>query len=387
MLDDSFEAKPADLTVLDAIARLAETVRLRLAEPQPWLSTLRRLSLARTLQASVQLAGLPVRMAEALDALDQTPAAEPASPAVAALSGCHLAWSYAAEAVRDPSLDLGPQVAKVIQFMMMSAGNRHGAGRYRVTGKRLTRGASDGWPLPAAEHIAPLLHKAFSRAESHPSANVHAADLHVQLALIQPFAAGNARTARLLHALVLARPLAIDPAFLALDAWFATHQAQTSALLAAILSGATPVSAWLPHSLRAQFSALSELTRRMDEFAELFSRLSQVFDQADLPERCRLPALEAALGVRLANARYMALAGVETHTATRDLKLLVETGFIVPEGEKRARHYRASARLAELRRATRRTREIVDPYAALQSSTNVPVTGLSTESAPLAILK
>jgi hypothetical protein len=51
-----------------------------------------------------------------------------------------------------------------------------------------------------------------------------------------------------------------------------------------------------------------------------------------LPERTALGLLEAASGGRIRNASYRVSADVSNNLASRDLKLLVDAGLLVPEG-------------------------------------------------------
>ena len=91
-----------------------------------------------------------------------------------------------------------------------------------------------------------------------------------------------------------------------------------------------------------------------------------------LPERCAAALYDAAFDLRLRNATYRSLveqsAGEEISalTASRDLGALVETGLLLPVGERRARHYRGSSGVKSLReriRAARPSRRIGDPFA------------------------
>jgi hypothetical protein len=71
---------------------------------------------------------------------------------------------------------------------------------------------------------------------------------------------------------------------------------------------------------------------------------------------------DSSLGLTLTNARYAALAEVESHTATRDLKMLVDAGWLSSSGEKKGRVYTATDTLRSVRKATRVARPVLDPY-------------------------
>ena len=62
---------------------------------------------------------------------------------------------------------------------------------------------------------------------------------------------------------------------------------------------------------------------------------------------------DAAHGWRVRNSGYRKHIDVSEEVAGKDLRLLVERGFLLPKGEKRGRIYVASPKLAELRARTR----------------------------------
>jgi hypothetical protein len=83
--------------------------------------------------------------------------------------------------------------------------------------------------------------------------------------------------------------------------------------------------------------------------------------RVNVPENDEPTLLDSNLGLRVTNARYRKDAEITDHTASRDLKRLSECGLLVPVGEKRARIYRPSKPILELRRPTRIRRPLEDP--------------------------
>jgi hypothetical protein len=75
-----------------------------------------------------------------------------------------------------------------------------------------------------------------------------------------------------------------------------------------------------------------------------------------------LALADAAVGLRVRNGTYRPIAEINDNLASRDLKSLVEQGLLVAEGEKRGRFYTASGSLNEIRRRTRETRRVEDPF-------------------------
>ena len=66
--------------------------------------------------------------------------------------------------------------------------------------------------------------------------------------------------------------------------------------------------------------------------------------------------------MRVRNATYRPVADVSDHLAGRDLKLLVEQGFLIPKGERRGRHYVASDDLLKVRVRVQEPRRVEDPF-------------------------
>jgi hypothetical protein len=70
---------------------------------------------------------------------------------------------------------------------------------------------------------------------------------------------------------------------------------------------------------------------------------------------------DATLGYRVRNATYRSAAEISETLASRDLKLLVDSRLLVPDGEKRGRAYIASPALKAIRERTREPRIADDP--------------------------
>jgi DNA-binding transcriptional ArsR family regulator len=87
-----------------------------------------------------------------------------------------------------------------------------------------------------------------------------------------------------------------------------------------------------------------------------------MLEELKLPERSSISVFDAALGLRITNARYRADAEVTELTASRDLKRLTDAGLLIPIGERRGRIYKGSDFLTNIRRGTRQPRPLDNPY-------------------------
>lgn len=108
----------------------------------------------------------------------------------------------------------------------------------------------------------------------------------------------------------------------------------------------------------------------MKESEQLWGDLEELAKSHELPERV-VPALfDAAIGYRIRNSTYRAVADSEDGeiteaTASRDLRQLVQAGLLEPRGERRGRLYTATREVLSLRRsivAARDPRDDSDPF-------------------------
>ncbi|WP_368854810.1 Fic family protein [Methylosinus sp. Ce-a6] len=202
-------------------------------------------------------------------------------------------------------------------------------------------------------------------SKSEP-AMVKAAMAHLNLAMIHPFRDGNGRMARALQTLVIALDGMLHPVFSSIEEWLGHNTQEYYAILAFTGQGKwnpeRSSQAWVRFCLKAHYHQAATLIRRNEEYSKLYEKLSALLEQLGLPERAGVPVLDAALGLRITNARYRADAEVTELASTRDLKRLCDAGLLIPSGEKRGRIYRASEILTKLRQEARLPRPSENPY-------------------------
>lgn len=105
--------------------------------------------------------------------------------------------------------------------------------------------------------------------------------------------------------------------------------------------------------------------RRVSEFHTALATAGPYIDGG----RTTFALADAAAGYRIRNATYRSIAEITDQVASRDLKLLVQSGFLVPDGEKRGRAYVGSPMLRSIRE---RTRELKPQSAPLFESPYLP---------------
>jgi hypothetical protein len=106
--------------------------------------------------------------------------------------------------------------------------------------------------------------------------------------------------------------------------------------------------------------------RRNEEAEGLFNEITKFIQLYSLQERVWFPLFDAALGLKVSNARYRKDAEITEFTASRDLKKLCELQLLVPHGERKMRTYTAAKILSDSWQRVRIKRAVEDPYEVVQ---------------------
>jgi Fic family protein len=212
---------------------------------------------------------------------------------------------------------------------------------------------------PSADDVPALMDDlvgSLNAADGTP-AIVRAAMGHLNLVMIHPFSDGNGRMARCLQTLVLAREGILDPTFCSIEEYLGRNTNEYYSILSGVGRGKwqpmNDARPWLRFCLTAHFNQATTLLKRTRETERVWSELELIIRSLNLPERVVFALSDATFGYRVRNASYRTVAEISETLASRDLKLLVEHGLLVPDGEKRGRVYVASDKLRSIRERTR----------------------------------
>lgn len=237
-----------------------------------------------------------------------------------------------------------------------------------ATGEILYEGAPIA-DVPAL--MSELIQALNDRADGTPSL-VRASMAHLNLVMIHPFSDGNGRMARALQSLVLGREGILEPTFSSIEEFLGrsdnTHQYYRvlKEVGGPSYQPSRDAYPWVRFALRAHFIQASTLTRRVDEYGQVYELVQQETQRRGLPDRMALALFDAALGFRVRNATYRPAADVSEHTAGRDFKILADKGLLVATGERRGRYYQASQLIKDIHVAVKRRRTpIPDPFEGL----------------------
>jgi Fic family protein len=168
---------------------------------------------------------------------------------------------------------------------------------------------------------------------------------------------------------VLAREGVLDPTFSSIEEYLGRNTADYYAVLGEVGQGTwhpeRDALPWVKFCLTAHYRQAETLLRRTNEMERLWNLIEAELEAKRLNERLVFALSDAAVGWRVRNSGYRKHVGVSDEVAGKDLRLLVEKGYLVPQGEKRGRVYVASPYLQQLRASTRVSAgSLAEPFMA-----------------------
>lgn len=372
------ELTDADWRVLREIDAQREKLRLYTAHnPKRWSGTLRKATLARAIRGSNSIEGYVASLDQALAAVDhEDPPLDEKTETWQAINSYRLAMTYILQACEDPTFEFGKQFLKSLHFMMMQWDMSKSPGQWRTGGIFVvdSRFPDPIYEGPDPEMVDSLVDELvdYIKLRTGSSVLVKAAMAHLNLAMIHPFRDGNGRMARALQTLVLAQDGLVHPIFSSIEEWLGGNTPEYYRVLAAMSDGGWSPSfnagPWIRFCLTAHYQQALTTIRRHEEYDALFQRIDAIAKEQGFHRRMEMPLFDAALGMQMTNARYQREADVSMHIATRDLRLLVEQGYLEARGEKRGRYYVASEKLRIHRLETRMKKPAPNPYAGSGAS-------------------
>lgn len=357
--------------VEEATARIRSDLRLHVAaEPRRWTGWLARMTRARALAASNSVDGINVSHDDAIAAIDGEDPANTDRDTWRAVMGYREAMNYILQRRQSPSFRITEDVLLAVHFMICQSDLAAHPGQYRP-----------GWVGVRNAQTGNLVHEGVDRGELEPriqellqyvneadveSLFLRAAMTHLNLVMLHPFTDGNGRTARCIHAAVLATDGIVAPEFSSIDEYVGYNQQGYYEVLSEVGGGGwnptRNAKPWVRFCLSGHYRQSQTILRRTKEIERIYEELLNLVQNNGLPERTVMALVHAAFG-RVRNSSYRVSADVSDNLASRDLKMLVDARFLLPEGEKRGRFYVAGPRVGEIRRRFRLPRAVDDPFA------------------------
>lgn len=377
--------------VLALIEKLREELRDRVAEPRRWNGSLRRMSFAKAVQGSNSIEGYDASLDDVVAAVDGEPTVGADAQTEEALLGYRDAMTYVLQIADDQMMNVDEGALKSLHFMMLKHDLEKNPGRWRP-GAIYVRRESTGeivYEGPDHELIPGLIEEMLGQLEEEDChVIVKAAMAHLNLVMIHPFSDGNGRMARCLQTLVLARDQIVVPVFSSIEEFLGRNTQTYYEVLGDVGQGSwqpqNDARKWVRFCLRAHFLQARTLLQRREEIESVWLACFELAERHKLPERCTAALMDAAYGFRVRRRSYQNAAriswGEEVRdvTASRDLKAMVQSGLLLPVGERRNRHYLASEELKAIHddiRARRAPREERDPFNIVRNGEQLSLPG------------
>ena len=285
-----------------------------------------------------------------------------------ALTGYRNAMTYILQLTDEPGPIHSEQLLKSLHFMTVGHDLEARPGRWRA-GDIYVRDEEVGeitYQGPDVELVGSLMGELVvhldeedrsERASSSEAALVKAAMAHLNLIMIHPFRGGNGRMARALQTLVLAREGIGSPVFSSIEEYLGAATRVYYDVLQLVggrrWQPENDTQPWIRFVLTAHLRQAQRVLRRIRETERLWDQLEELLQKRSLPDRHIEALAPAAWGLSVRTATYrVAVGDISEATASRDLLRLSASGFLLPHGEKRGRHYRAAPELRALREVT-----------------------------------
>jgi Fic family protein len=360
----------AEVEVLEKISAMRQSLKYAISTPGRWFGVLRRATLARNIRGSNSIEGINVTKDDALAAVGNDEPLTAEKPDWQATVGYRNAMTYALQLANDPHFSYGEGLIRSLHFMMMQHELGKNPGRYRpgVIYVRDERKQENVYEGPNAEIVPKLMGELAESLNEHSEVPVmiRAAIGHLNLVMIHPFSDGNGRMARCLQTLILGREQIIEPPFCSIEEYLGRFTQDYYDVLAAVGKGTfhpeNNCRDWIRFNLVAHFRQASWLLQRSRMTQRVWNEIEILAHRKGLNDRMIPTLADAAFGYRIRRTHYTNQAEVSEQVASRDLKILVDHGLLIGEGETRGRIYRASPSLSEIYTRNYEPRTNVDPF-------------------------
>jgi Fic family protein len=225
---------------------------------------------------------------------------------------------------------------------------------------------------PRAEDVPKLISELVSCLNGPVDSDplfVKGAMAHLNLVMIHPFSDGNGRMARCLHTLVLALRGIVDPTFCSVEEYLCSNTDEYHRILADVGQVSwhpeNDTRIWIRFNLTAHYRQALTALRRTRTISRLWDALERDIKKSGLNERSIYALADAAVDMRVRAANYRHMAELSDVVASRDLKAMVRSGLLVPQGERRGRTYMASDAIRQIAVQIRQQEPggIKDPFA------------------------
>ena len=364
----------AEKDVISQIEDAKRTLKYNLASPRRWKGLLRRNTLARAVRGSNSIEGYNVTADDAVAAVEGEEPLTADRESWLAVTGYRDAMTFVLQLTKDKNFVYNEGFLRGLHFMMVQHDLSKNPGNWRP-GSIFVRNDSNGevvYEGPDIEGVPGLIAELIEYLnddDNCPHALIKGAMAHLNLVMIHPFSDGNGRMARGLQTLVLGMEGILEPEFSSIEEYLGKNTQDYYNVLAQTGEGSwhpkNSTSEWIRFNLTAHYRQATTLVMRTKVMDGLWQELELEIKRRGLPERLIYAVTDAAIGYRVRNASYRILAELNDILASRDLKAGVDSGLLIPDGERRGRVYIGSPQVRALFDKLKREhiRPVPDPFS------------------------
>lgn len=373
----------AEKDVISQIEDAKRTLKYNLASPRRWKGLLRRNTLARAVRGSNSIEGYNVTADDAVAAVEGEEPLTADRESWLAVTGYRDAMTFVLQLTKDKNFVYNEGFLRGLHFMMVQHDLSKNPGNWRP-GSIFVRNDSNGevvYEGPDIEGIPGLIAELIEYLnddDNCPHALIKGAMAHLNLVMIHPFSDGNGRMARGLQTLVLGMEGILEPEFSSIEEYLGKNTQDYYNVLAQTGEGSwhpkNSTSEWIRFNLTAHYRQATTLVMRTKVMDGLWQELELEIKRRGLPERLIYAVTDAAIGYRVRNASYRILAELNDILASRDLKAGVDSGLLIPDGERRGRVYIGSPQVRALFDKLKREhiRPVPDPFSGTAAQLLLP---------------
>lgn len=363
-----------DLAVIERIEEMRNSLKYSMSTPMRWSGFLRRNTFARALKGSNSIEGYNVTAEDAMAIAEGEQPLEAERDTWLNVMGYRNAMTYVLQLSKSPRFSYNEGFVRSLHYMMLSQDLSKNPGNWRPGSIYVRDQAKQEtvYEGPPVERITRLIDELMNSMNYNDQQHtiIKAAMAHLNLVMIHPFSDGNGRMGRCIQTLALAREGILEPTFCSIEEYLGKNTIEYYDVLAQVGKGSYhpehDAGPWIRFTLTAHYRQAATLVRRSRMLQRLWDQLEIEIARWRLPDRTIVALADAASGLRVRNPIYRAQAAISENSATRDLKMLVDAGFLTARGEKRGREYVAAEPIKQISRMAWEPRITEDPYETLR---------------------
>ncbi|MEU4161085.1 Fic family protein [Actinoplanes sp. NPDC026670] len=352
----------ADLRVLDELTAMRTELQTLMRSKPRWERPLRRCLFAAAIQGSNTIEHITISNRDARALVENAPMSGAVADGIKqAVIGYRDAMTYVQQTPLMEFFDYSETALSLLHFMITRYQPTKRPGRYRAGGIFV----SSADPLdpmytgPDADSVPGLMGELVDwlrDGDIDAPSYARAAMAHLNLVAIHPWRDGNGRTARALHALVLARTGELAPEFSSIEEWLG-EQINTLHYYDALRSvqGGSfqperDTRSWLKFVFAAHHRQAQRVQRRYEWTVRLWNDLAHLADERGLPERAVSALYAAAIG-ELRRTTYQHDENLSRDQAIRDIQAMGRAELLAAHGHATSRIYVLAGTAAEIAEA------------------------------------